>query len=104
MYASSTDIRPWRIDFKISELVLGELTRWRNDRLPSYLPLESRVVGYLEIGLPTAVFCPNCDAPPKKHEIMLYQCPNFHDYNKEKFSRLRKSYEIERLVFATVIK
>ena len=24
----------WRIDFKISELVVGELTRWRNDRLP----------------------------------------------------------------------
>ena len=28
----STDIRRWRIDFKISELVVGELTRWRNDR------------------------------------------------------------------------
>ena len=56
MYASSTEIRPWRTDFKISDLVVGELTRWRNDRLPSYLPLEPRVVGYLEIGLPTAVF------------------------------------------------
>ena len=31
-----SDIRPWhwRIDFKISELVVGELTRWRNDRNP----------------------------------------------------------------------
>ena len=27
-------IRRWRIDFKISGLVVGELTRWRNDRLP----------------------------------------------------------------------
>ena len=33
LYASpSTDIRRWRIDFKISELVVGELTRWRNER------------------------------------------------------------------------
>ena len=33
LYANpSTDIRRWRIDFKISELVVGELTRWRNDR------------------------------------------------------------------------
>ena len=30
--ADSNDIRRWRIDFKISELVVGELTRWRNDR------------------------------------------------------------------------
>ena len=29
-----TDMRRWRIDFKISELGVGELTRWRNDRLP----------------------------------------------------------------------
>ena len=34
----STDIRRWRIDFKISELVVGELIRWRNDR-NSYLDL-----------------------------------------------------------------
>ena len=32
----STDIRRWRIDFKISELVVGEQTRWRNDRNSSY--------------------------------------------------------------------
>ena len=29
-----TQIRRWRIDLKISEVVVGELTRWRNDRLP----------------------------------------------------------------------
>ena len=27
-----TQIRRWRIDLKISEVVVGELTRWRNDR------------------------------------------------------------------------
>ena len=106
MYASSTEIRPWRIDFKISELVVGELTRWRNDRLPSQLPLEPRVVGYLEIGLPTAVFYPNCDAPlpPPKNTKLCCINVQISTTNKEKFPRLRKSYEIESIVFATVIK
>ena len=31
-----TQIRRWRIDLKISEVVVGELTRWRNDRLPKF--------------------------------------------------------------------
>ena len=30
-------IRRWRIDFKIRELVVGELTRWRNNRLPLWM-------------------------------------------------------------------
>ena len=30
----SSDIRRCRIDCKISELVVGELIRWRNDRKP----------------------------------------------------------------------
>ena len=101
MYASSTEIRPWRIDFKISELVVGELTRWRNDRLPSYLPLEPRVVGYLEIGLPTAVFCPNYDAPSQKKNTKL--CCIYVQISTT-ITKKNFSYEIERLVFATVIK
>ena len=36
----SSDLRRWRIDFKISELVVGELTRLRNDR---YLSLTANV-------------------------------------------------------------
>ena len=38
---AQTSVRRWRIDFKFSELVVGELTLWQNDRLPS-----SDILGY----------------------------------------------------------